>query len=80
MFAEMRNALGIDKSTDILDHVHALPENEQKGAHDKIQAIERKAMKVQKPQPGLNELMEYLAKRNIRKGICTRNFECAFFP
>jgi len=75
MFAEMRNALGIDKSTDILDHIHALPESEQEAAHDKIRAIERKAMKIQKPQPGLTELMEYLSSRNIRKGICTRNFE-----
>lgn len=75
MFAEMRNALGIEKSTDILDHVHSLPEEDQEAAHDKIREIERKAMKIQKPQPGLNKLMEYLASRNIRKGICTRNFE-----
>lgn len=29
----------------------------------------------QEPQPGLEELMEYLEKRGVRKGICTRNFE-----
>ena len=33
-------------------------------------------MAAQKPQPGLQELMRYLDGRGMRKGICTRNFEC----
>lgn len=70
-----RDALGIDQSTDILDHVNSRSGSEQKEAHDKIQAIERRAMKVQAPQPGLEKLMKYLDERQIQKGICTRNFE-----
>lgn len=76
MFAEMRSALGIQKPTDILDHVYSLPSaSEQEEAMEKIRAIERKAMHDQKPQAGLVELMDYLQKRGIRKAICTRNFD-----
>ncbi|KAL9080912.1 MAG: hypothetical protein Q9157_000412 [Trypethelium eluteriae] len=69
------SALEIPKSVDILDHIHSLPEKEQQIAQEKIQAIERRAMLVQKPQAGLLELMEYLTERGVRKGICTRNFD-----
>lgn len=75
MFVEMRDALGITKATDILDHIYSLPADQQAEGHEKIEAIERRAMESQKPQPGLAELMSYLEKRNIRKAICTRNFE-----
>ncbi|EKG10346.1 Haloacid dehalogenase-like hydrolase [Macrophomina phaseolina MS6] len=76
MFGEMRAALGIDKKTDILDHIYALPSPADQGAaFDKIRAIERRAMASQKPQPGLVRLMDYLDGRNIPKGICTRNFD-----
>lgn len=75
MFSEMRRALNIEKSTDILDHIHALPELEQAQAHAKIEKIEREAMVKQKPQKGLVELLEYLDKAGIKKAICTRNFE-----
>jgi HAD superfamily hydrolase (TIGR01549 family) len=69
-----RSALGIDKSTDILDHIYSLPDDEQEAAQEKIRDIERAAMKEQKPQPGLVELMKYLDSRGVKKGICTRNF------
>ncbi|TKX23527.1 hydrolase-like protein 3 [Elsinoe australis] len=75
MFGEMRSALGIDKSVDILDHIHDLPEAEQPEAHEKIETIERRAMEKQVPQAGLVLLMEYLDQKNIKKGICTRNFD-----
>ncbi len=76
MFAEMRSALGISKKTDILDHVYSLPTAEaQQQAMDAIRAIERRAMSSQVAQPGLVQLMAYLDTKNIRKGICTRNFE-----
>ena len=75
MFQQMRDALGITKATDILEHIHSLPEDEQDVEMEKIKAIEREAMKDQKPQPGLTELMTYLESRGIQKGICTRNFE-----
>lgn len=76
MFAEMRKAVGIPKEIDILDHIHSLPSPEQDEAFGHIQAIERKAMAAQVPQPGLVTLMEYLDRSGIKKGICTRNFEC----
>jgi phosphoglycolate phosphatase-like HAD superfamily hydrolase len=76
MFAEMRAALGIQKPTDILDHIYSLPTPEQQEeGMEKIRAIERAAMKSQRPQPGLVELMSFLEERGIQKGICTRNFE-----
>jgi HAD superfamily hydrolase (TIGR01549 family) len=68
-------ALGIEKPTDILDHIYSLPEAEQEEAHEKIRNIERTAMKSQQPQAGLVELMDYLDSRGIQKGICTRNFD-----
>ena len=76
MFSEMRSALGIPKSIDILDHIYTLPTpEEQQIAHEKIRIIERRAMLLQKPQAGLLNLMRYLDERKVRKGICTRNFD-----
>ncbi|KAK6435028.1 hypothetical protein LTR95_008789 [Oleoguttula sp. CCFEE 5521] len=75
MFGEMRDALGITKQIDILDHIYSLPADEQAEAHAKIEAIEHAAMRKQVPQPGLVTLMEFLDKHCIRKAICTRNFD-----
>ncbi|KAK4038443.1 HAD-like domain-containing protein [Parachaetomium inaequale] len=76
MFHEMRAALGIPKSQDILEHVYSLPTPEQQHqAMDLIRDIERRAMLQQVAQPGLAELMAYLDARGVRKGICTRNFD-----
>lgn len=50
----MRDALGIDKSIDILDYVHSLPEDgPQQEAHAKLEDIERKAMIDMEAQPGM---------------------------
>lgn len=67
--------MGIQKPTDILDHIYSLPEADQEEAHEKIRTIERTAMKSQQPQAGLVELMDYLDSRGVQKGICTRNFD-----
>jgi len=75
MFANMRSALSITKSTDILDHIYSLPPAEQEAANEKIRAIEREAMASQTPQPGLLSLITYLETHSLPKGICTRNFE-----
>ena len=76
MFAEMRAALQISKSTDILDHIYALPTPEaQATAMEAIRQIERTAMASQVAQPGLEALMTYLDARSVPKGICTRNFD-----
>ena len=70
-----RTAVGIPKTSDILDHIYALPQAEQEQAMTKIRQIEGAAMLKQQPQAGLIELMEYLESRDVRKAICTRNFE-----
>ena len=81
MFRLMRDACAIPPTDDILDHIHALPEPQQRDAFAKIQAIEREAMAQQIPQAGLVQLMEFLDRWGVRKGICTRNFEYVFlFP
>ena len=71
----LRSVLNITKATDILDHIYSLPMDQQLIAMEAIRNIEREAMKTQKPQPGLVELMTYLNSKNVKKGICTRNFE-----
>ncbi len=70
-----RSALQIPKTTDILDHIHSLPEPAQSHAQATVRAIETSAMVHQEPQPGLDELIDYLERRNVRMGLCTRNFE-----
>ncbi|KAJ5349781.1 hypothetical protein N7541_007508 [Penicillium brevicompactum] len=75
MFTEMREALGIDRSIDILDHIRELPAAERPTAVSKIQDVERRAMADQQPQPGLLRLMDYLESRGLRRALCTRNFE-----
>ncbi|KAJ5172949.1 hydrolase [Penicillium capsulatum] len=76
MFQEMRDALGIDSSTDILHHIRELPTREEhEAAIAKVQAVERRAMTDQQPQPGLLRLMDYLQSRGMRRALCTRNFE-----
>jgi hypothetical protein len=71
----VRAALGIPKSIDILEHIYSLSQDAQESAMDAIRRIESEAMKIQRPQPGLAELMEYLDRQKMRKAICTRNFE-----
>lgn len=75
MFKQMREVLGIPKSTDILDHIHSLPQPAQDEAQTAIRSIESAAMVEQEPQPGLNELISYLETRGLRMALCTRNFD-----
>ncbi|WPH01458.1 putative hydrolase [Acrodontium crateriforme] len=75
MFGQMRAAVSIPPSSDILDHIHGLPEVEQEAAMAKIRAIEREAMGNQEAQPGLVTLMEFLDEHKVLKAICTRNFD-----
>ncbi|KAI1345066.1 haloacid dehalogenase-like hydrolase [Xylariaceae sp. FL0016] len=76
MFGQMREVLGISKSVDILEHIYSLPTPEDRErAMEHVRNIERKSMAEQVAQPGLVQLMDYLDKHNIPKGICTRNFE-----
>ncbi|KAI1118591.1 HAD-like protein [Nemania sp. NC0429] len=75
MFAQMRAALQIPPTIDILAHVASLPTPAaREHAMESVRAIERAAMAAQEPQPGLAPLMAYLGARGVRKAICTRNF------
>ncbi|KXJ91138.1 HAD-like domain-containing protein [Microdochium bolleyi] len=78
MFGQMRQVLGIPKSVDILEHVYSLPPGAGPGGQEEamqsIRDIESAMMVEQEAQPGLAELMAYLDSRDVRKGICTRNF------
>ncbi|KAI4208820.1 MAG: hypothetical protein L6R36_009557 [Xanthoria steineri] len=89
MFIEMRSALNIPKSIDILQHIRDLSDEPDRvirdgdgdertsprsRARDVVSSIERNAMFSQRPQPGMGALMDYLTRRNVRKGLCTRNF------
>ncbi|QSZ32088.1 hypothetical protein DSL72_001657 [Monilinia vaccinii-corymbosi] len=71
----MRNALGIDKTIDILEHIYSLPPSDQEVAHEKVRAIEREAMLTQVPQPGLQTLFTYLGNLSppLPLAILTRN-------
>ncbi|KAM3082820.1 hypothetical protein ACMFMF_002473 [Clarireedia jacksonii] len=81
MFTQMRDALSIDAKTDILAHISSLPPSEQPAAHEAIRAIERSAMLLQTPQPGLETLFTYLTSPPpsnphhppLPLGILTRN-------
>ncbi|OAX85051.1 hypothetical protein ACJ72_00581 [Emergomyces africanus] len=76
MFQEMRSALGIDKSVDIIGHIRSLPTPQDRDAAiTKVKEIEREAMIKQVPQPGLLELMDYLQSKGLKRALCTRNFE-----
>ncbi|KAF4455675.1 hypothetical protein F53441_2075 [Fusarium austroafricanum] len=75
MFKEMRDVLGISRTTDILDYIDTLPNSEKENALESIRNIEREAMKTQIAQPGLMTLMAYLDANSIPKAICTRNFD-----
>jgi phosphoglycolate phosphatase-like HAD superfamily hydrolase len=75
MFGQMRAALDIPKSKDIIAHINELPSSEQPDAWTKIKQIEQTAMREQEAQPGLIPLLEFLHRENVRVAICTRNFE-----
>ncbi|KAJ5574747.1 hydrolase [Penicillium hetheringtonii] len=69
-------ALGIDRSVDILHHIRELESPEERAAAvSKVQDVERRAMLDQQPQPGLARLMDYIKSRGLRRALCTRNFE-----
>ncbi|KAJ5679625.1 hydrolase [Penicillium macrosclerotiorum] len=73
---ELREALGIDRSVDILHHIRDLPTPEERAvAVSKVQAVEQRAMLDQQPQPGLSQLMNYIQSRKLPRALCTRNFE-----
>ncbi|EGP87995.1 uncharacterized protein MYCGRDRAFT_99943 [Zymoseptoria tritici IPO323] len=75
MFSQMRSALSIPKSVDIIEHINSLPQSDQPAAWKKIKDIESVAMREQEAQPGLVTLLAFLAEEKVKMAICTRNFE-----
>lgn len=71
----MRESIGcLDRSIDILTFIEELQDVEARlKAHDKIQAVEKKAMHEMLPQPGMIELFQFLQNNQVTKNICTRN-------
>lgn len=76
MFAKMRQELSIPVDVDILAHVASLPGAEAAAAMETVRAVEREAMVLTQPSPGLAPLMAHLERRGVRKAILTRNYEC----
>lgn len=75
MFREMRQALDIPPKHDILEFIRNMPtQMERTKALQTIRRIEVAALTTQTPQPGLQTLMDYLERRNVKKALCTRNF------
>lgn len=74
MFSRMREALGITKAVDILEHIHSLPKEEGKAAMRKIEAIEEEAMVQMTAQQGLGDCLLFLRTNGVKIGLCTRNF------
>lgn len=77
MFPAMREAIGLDDtSKDILEFIDEMDDLQSKiDAENGLARVEKKAMDEMIPQPGLQEIMKYLTKKNISKNICTRNVE-----
>jgi len=75
MFKDMRSALSVPPTTDILTHISTLPLPSQPEAHSTLRDIETRYMHLQRPQPGLQPLMDYLDSRSVRKAIWTRNWD-----
>lgn len=78
MFKEMRESINLplDSKKDILGYLdnEVTDEKLRSQYHVNIKNIEKKAMLLQEPQPGLNELLAYLHSKNISKNIVTRNY------
>jgi len=69
MFAKIRTLLGVPAGTDILTHVAT-----STAAMALVERVEDEAMRAASVAPGVEPLLEYLARRGIRKAILTRNY------
>ena len=72
-FAAIRNALGIPAGRDILGYLSALPEDEARPLHSRLNAIEDGLAEITEPAPGVQALVERLHRRGTRLGVLTRN-------
>jgi len=76
-FVLMRSRLKIPAGQDILSTIRKFDEKERINALEIIEEIELMGRKDLKLTYGANELMHFLDKHSIRKGLVTRNSQAA---
>ncbi|KAJ1660879.1 hypothetical protein IWQ61_000234 [Dispira simplex] len=69
----MRIRLNVPPGEDTLLYVSKLPEPEKSAAEETVLAIENRALEEMRLQPGLPELLQFLAHHKIPRAILTRN-------
>ena len=72
-FVLMHERLNIPMSCDILASVNAMSPSQRAEAMRVIEEMEKEANDVMQLQPGVLELMDYLAEHRIQRAIMTRN-------
>lgn len=73
LIGEMRTALGISNTVDILAHLLSLKGEEKDKASRNIKKVEDKARLEMKPRPGAENILNFLHEKLIKRTICTRN-------
>jgi len=72
-FAEIRNLLGFDHESPILESLRAMPESDAAPLWEKLHTWELAIAKRSEPQPHVVALLRSLRARGSRVGILTRN-------
>ena len=72
-FTLIRSSLEVPDGADILGHLAALPAEEARPLHARLDAIERDLVTRTEAAPGARELLGILARNGCRLGILTRN-------
>lgn len=72
-FAKIKRELGAPSDVPILEFLATLPEEARRIARDKVDAWEREGAEASTLNPGVRELIAWLAARHIPTAILTRN-------
>ena len=72
-FVKMHERLKIPMGSDILVSVNAMSSEQKSEALSVIEELEKEANDVMELQPGVLELLDYLAEQKIERAIMTRN-------
>jgi len=72
-FASIREALGVPRGDDILEHLDALPAARAQVLREKLAAIEEELAERTEPAHGALGLLGELCGRGVRLGVLTRN-------
>lgn len=71
--AEIKRALFGDASIFIIEGINNLPEDQQAGAWKLVEDMEIEAARTAKIYPEASELLEWMDKQGLKRGIITRN-------